>query len=115
LTSTIKSAQNSSKIYHTHPPRDPVIPDDEELLRKEKLTAGNRVSLKTNTRPHGIQQDPNFEKGTTNNVWNITKQFTKHQTQNHTPVIDGRKGLAFTPFDRARAIPYSVRNTRKSF
>jgi hypothetical protein len=41
---------------------------------------------------------------TTNNIWKTTKRITKHQTQRHTPVIHGRRGLTYTPLDRATAI-----------
>jgi hypothetical protein len=41
---------------------------------------------------------------TTNDIWNITNRFIKHQTQLHAPVIQGRKGLTYTPMDNATAI-----------
>jgi hypothetical protein len=41
---------------------------------------------------------------TSNNVWKITKRFTKHQTERHTPVIHGRRGLIYTPLDKAITI-----------
>jgi hypothetical protein len=49
-----------------------------------------------------LQKNPEYANAT-NNICKITERFTKHQTQRHTPSIHGRKGLAYTPLDKATA------------
>jgi hypothetical protein len=61
------------------------------------------------TPPTGTQQDPKFEKdtgvtSTRNNIWKIIKRFTKHQTEGHSLVIHGRRGLTYTPLEKATEI-----------
>jgi hypothetical protein len=48
----------------------------------------------------------------TNNIRKTTKPFTKHQTQRHTPVIRGRRGLTYTELDTTAA---AAQDTRPSF
>jgi hypothetical protein len=41
---------------------------------------------------------------TTNNIWKITKRFTKQRTQLHTPAIHGGRELIYTSLDKATAV-----------
>jgi hypothetical protein len=111
FTSTIKSAKNASKLYHICPPRDPAIPDIEKILRRKRRARKNihnfnraayhrQYNFLNNYIHHCLKHSriQRFEKDSgnaskTNSIWKITKGFTKHQTQCHTSVIHGRRGL----------------------
>jgi hypothetical protein len=63
-----------------------------------QLIAGSTTSYKTIThrllKHSKIQRfEKDFEEASTiNNIWKITKRFTKHQTQRHNPVIHAKRG-----------------------
>jgi hypothetical protein len=129
FTSTKKSAKDASILYYTNPPQDSAIRDLSDLLRRKRQAmkhmhnlnrAPDRRHYNRRLKHSRIQR---FVKDTehtniTNNIWKITQGFTKHQTQHHTPVIRGRRGLvtrlhtAGQSHSNCRSIrgPDSVRN-----
>jgi hypothetical protein len=120
-TSAVKSVKNASKLYHTYPLRDPAIPDLADILQRKRQGRKNMHNFnravdrrKCNSKKrnihlrlkHNIQR---FEKdiedtSTTNNIWKITKWFTKHQAHRPTPVIYSGSGLTYTPLNKATVI-----------
>jgi hypothetical protein len=104
-----KVKQNAPKLYHTYPPGDPAIPELADLLRRKRQARKDMHNFKSaadrrqynflkNCIHRRLKQSKiqRFEKdiedaSTTNNIWKITKRFTKSQTQHHTPVFHGRR------------------------